>query len=353
MVYGLTTPADLASFAGGYRDNRLLYGLFRLFNGLLRYPLVFLSIFYFYVRFSKLGADIFVSNNGGYPGGDYNRSATLAAALVRKMKVFHIVHNMALEPIPVFRPMEFLYDFLIDHASTLICVSKATDERLKKVRNIKQEITCIHNGLEVRPVKTYGENAAVKILNVGSLEGRKNQILLIQALGRLAARGITGFAAYFVGKEAEDGYWEMMQEYARDFQFQECLFFEGFQEDPGPYYEACDLFVLSSNVEGLPVVILEAMRVGMPVITTDAGGAREEVVDGVSGFVVPPGDDQALAEKLSWFLRHPERLEEMGRQGYRVFLERFALGRMTDAYAELFGLKVPGPDRQSGLVFGR
>jgi glycosyltransferase involved in cell wall biosynthesis len=351
--YKLATTNDLAEFAGKFRKNMPIYYILRCLNALMRYPLIFFSVLYFYVKFARINWDIFISNNGGYPGGEYNRSAIIAAYLLRRMNVFHVIHNMALKPKHVFRPIEYVYDYFIDKFATIICVSKATDERLKNVRNIQQKVKCIYNGLESRPIKSYGKNAIAKILNVGSLDQRKNQVLLLKALGRMVSRGFAGFEVYFVGKEAEDGYLERLKGYVKDFQLEDRVFFEGFQKNPEPYYENCDIFVLSSQVESLPIVILEAMRVGMPVIATDVGGVREEVTDGINGFIVKPDDDRMLAEKLKFLLKYPDKLEKMGRNGYRSFEEKFTLNKMRDEYSRLFGLKVPVSQGQIEAVLGR
>jgi glycosyltransferase involved in cell wall biosynthesis len=95
------------------------------------------------------------------------------------------------------------------------------------------------------------------------------------------------------------------------------------------------------------------MRVGMPVIATDVGGVREEVTDGISGFIVKAGDDRMLAEKLKFLLKYPDKLEKMGRNGYRSFEEKFTLNKMRDEYSRLFGLKVPVSQGQIEAVLGR
>ena len=341
-TYKLATPYELGEFARSYKKNKLHYFVLRGFNACIRYPLILFSVLYFYLKFSKIDADVFISNNGGYPGGEYCRSATLAAYLLRNMKVFHIIHNIAVRPIPVYLPIEFLYDCLIDKCSVLICVSQATVKRLKKIRNIRQEIRCIHNGLRERSVKQYNQDATLRILNVGSLDRRKSQVLLLKALARLVRQGYRNFELYFVGKEVEKGYKLRLAGHIEDFSLEDRVYFEGFQEDPGKYYKNCDLFVLCSQMESLAIVSLEAMRVGMPVITTDVGDAHEQVVDGASGFVVRPGDDHMLAEKLQFFLDHPDMLEEMGRRGYQIFKEKFTLDKMMNEYTELFGLNDMG-----------
>ena len=77
-------------------------------------------------------------------------------------------------------------------------------------------------------------------------------------------------------------------------------------------YAAADVFVLPSLTEGLSQAGVEAMACALPIVCTDHTGVNDCVRDGVSGFVIPAGDPQALAEKLQWCVDHRERLPEMG-----------------------------------------
>ena len=79
------------------------------------------------------------------------------------------------------------------------------------------------------------------------------------------------------------------------------------------YYNAANVFVFPSLVEGLALVQLEAMACGIPVITTQNAGGTDILTDGVEGFIVPIRDIEALQEKLEWCYCHPQELAEMGR----------------------------------------
>ncbi|HQI67480.1 MAG: glycosyltransferase [Methanothrix sp.] len=76
----------------------------------------------------------------------------------------------------------------------------------------------------------------------------------------------------------------------------------------------------------------------VPVITTDAPGCRETVIDGVNGFLVPPRDPEALAEAMERFILHPEMIERMGRASRRMAEERFDVRRINRRMMEEMGL---------------
>jgi glycosyltransferase involved in cell wall biosynthesis len=89
------------------------------------------------------------------------------------------------------------------------------------------------------------------------------------------------------------------------------------------YYRACHLVVLASFSEGVPIVLMEALAHGRPVVATRVGGVAELVSDGTSGLLVSPGDAQELAEAIERVLADPARAAEMGRKGSSKINEEF------------------------------
>lgn len=89
-----------------------------------------------------------------------------------------------------------------------------------------------------------------------------------------------------------------------------------------------DVLVLPSYNEGLPMAILEAMSYSLPVISTPVGGIAEAVHDGINGFLIQPGDTQALADKLRYFVEHPEQIQIMGAKGYEIAAKNFELSHI-------------------------
>jgi len=89
------------------------------------------------------------------------------------------------------------------------------------------------------------------------------------------------------------------------------------------YYYASDVYVSSSCHESFGKVLIEAMAVGLPVIATNTTGSKEIIKDGKNGFLVPIGDNQALAKKTLLLLNNPEKAREMGRNGQKMVEEKF------------------------------
>lgn len=104
------------------------------------------------------------------------------------------------------------------------------------------------------------------------------------------------------------------------------------------WIRASSVFVLPSYREGIPRSTQEAMAIGRPVITTDVPGCRETVIDGVNGFLVAKWDAQALADKMCYFIEHPEQVNIMGRESNKIALERFDVNKVNKKLFSIMGL---------------
>ncbi len=108
------------------------------------------------------------------------------------------------------------------------------------------------------------------------------------------------------------------------------------REEIRPYYAGAALFALASRPgECMPLVLLEAMAAGAPVVATDTGGARELIRDGVNGFVVPENDIGALAAAMRTLLSSPEA-RRMGERGHEEVMREYAWARCAERYEEVF-----------------
>lgn len=110
----------------------------------------------------------------------------------------------------------------------------------------------------------------------------------------------------------------------------DALEYLGEAKDVRPTLGACHVFVLPSYHEGMPRSTLEAMATGRPVLTTDVSGCRDTVISGQNGFLVPKADALALAERMVWFIEHPEDWQRMG-QASRELAEKYFDVRKVNA----------------------
>ncbi len=137
------------------------------------------------------------------------------------------------------------------------------------------------------------------------------------------------------------------EELARSLGVGQRVHFTGFRRDVGAVYAACDAIVLTSANEGTPVSIIEALAAGRPAVSTDVGGVSDVVRDGTSGFLVPPGDIDAIADRLGRLARDPELRRSLGSAGREDVLPRYSIPRLVhdidSLYRRLLEEALPAP----------
>ena len=102
------------------------------------------------------------------------------------------------------------------------------------------------------------------------------------------------------------------------------------------------IFLLPSIAEALPVVLMEAQAVGLPVIATIVGSTDQVIVDGKSGFLVPSRDESALAERLQYLIEQPGIWPEMGRAGRKFVEEQYDIKKLNNRLVEIFQALLAG-----------
>ena len=99
--------------------------------------------------------------------------------------------------------------------------------------------------------------------------------------------------------------------------------------------------VLPSLREGFPMILLEAMAASKPVVASDIDGIRESVLDGINGFLVPPGDSSALAAAIVDLIKNRGKAVKMGANGRSAVLEKFSLERMIKEHELVYEAVLP------------
>lgn len=125
-----------------------------------------------------------------------------------------------------------------------------------------------------------------------------------------------------------------LDEYIRD----GIIEYFGEQIDVRPYIAQCSVFILPSYYEGTPKTVLESMAMGRAIITTDAPGCRETVVNGKNGFLVPVKNVKSIVEKMVYFIENPNVIVEMGKQGRMLVEDKFDVNKVNKVIAENMGI---------------
>ncbi|MGA1840810.1 MAG: glycosyltransferase family 4 protein [bacterium] len=122
----------------------------------------------------------------------------------------------------------------------------------------------------------------------------------------------------------------------RDIGIEEHVIFTGFRNDIPNIIKSIDILVLPSINEGMPMVILEAMSASKPVVASNVGGIPEMIVDGETGYLVPPCDINRLAEALIRLVNDPKKMKDFGNAGFKRVKILFTAEQMASKTRDLF-----------------
>lgn len=224
--------------------------------------------------------------------------------------------------------------------SDLVFVQSEEDWREAVEENVAPEDRMIHIGNGVDPAafgreRNAGEAGPLRAelgLDGSPVIGFVGRIVLEKGALEFVKSAALVKSAYpsakflMVGAPLEsdrDGCWNEVNRLREESGFAEDLVLTGYRSDVPALLSILDVFVLPSHREGMPRALLEAMATGLPVVATDIRGCREEVVDGLTGFLVPRGDHRALAEAVIRILDSPDLASTMAGGGRRRVLEKF------------------------------
>jgi glycosyltransferase involved in cell wall biosynthesis len=226
---------------------------------------------------------------------------------------------------------------LIARADALVAVSEAV-ARSANTR-LNQMVRVIPNGVDngrfyPGPAREPGSRAVF----VGRLIANKGPDVAIDAF-RIVRERIAGATLTMVG----DGPMaDALRRQVGEAGLEDAVIFLGMRDDVDEILRQSDVFVRPSQVEGMPLTILEAMATGLPVVACDVGGVAEIVRSGVTGHVVPPGSVAAVADAILDVLGNPRRAAEMGTEARREIQEGFSWDATAASNMELFAELVRG-----------
>jgi glycosyltransferase involved in cell wall biosynthesis len=275
--------------------------------------------------------DVLFVNNGGYPGAESCRIAPVAAKQAGVPRVVHFVHNM---PSPPHWPpaVERALDRRVDDAVDAWATGAHRASAALRDEAGMTGVHTVHYGMphapKADPARDVGFAAdALNVAVVAAFEERKGHAVLVEAARTLGPR--VRFAL------AGDG--EALERTRRAAADLPNVRFLGRRPDVPAILAAADALVLPSLAnECLPYAILEAMAAGLPCVGTDVAGIPEEIEDGVSGYVVPPGDAPALARAIGRLADDPAAAKAMGAAGRRRVESHFTVERMMDELTALW-----------------
>jgi colanic acid/amylovoran biosynthesis glycosyltransferase len=228
-------------------------------------------------------------------------------------------------------------------ADFICCISNYTRSQLMRVAPYRQwsKLFVTHLGVDTAvfaPRAELGDSGIFEILCIGRLTPAKGQHVLIDAVEVLISRG-RRVQLRIVGAGPDD---ESLRQSASRLKDPAAVKFEGAvnQDSIRALYASADIFCLPSFAEGIPIVLMEAMAMEVPCVTTHITGIPELIRNGVDGLLVAPSDLDGLANAIETLMDDRALRQLIGRNGRMRILEKFELHRNVRQLASEFARRL-------------
>jgi glycosyltransferase involved in cell wall biosynthesis len=233
--------------------------------------------------------------------------------------------------------------WMAEHADHVVVTSEGTRDFMRDIDGIRREMDNVYTGFDferfspdpaarTKVREEFGFNEGDFVVGyIGNFVNGKGHIQLVRAFADIS-KEVPEARLFLVGR----GSLEEVDKAVEELGLRDKVCFAGFREDAPACMNAMDVFVQPSLSEAFSQVLIEAMGVGLPVIATDVGGAREVVDDGSNGYLIQPNDTDAIRDKVLMLYREPHLREKIANAGRQSVRERFTIERMVDEQFQLY-----------------
>ncbi len=244
--------------------------------------------------------------------------SNLLAVITRLLFVRNVpvVISERADPLKRGNTIKKICEFIYPKADCLVCQSKRVGNYFRKLDG-KANIKIIPNPVNLECVaQTVPEKRRNAIIAVGRLNTQKNFILLMEGFQEIKS----GYSDYIVEIYGQGPEYNNLNKKIHDLHIENNIFLMGIKNNVMQSVNDAKLFVMTSDYEGFPNALVEAMASGLPVISTDfpTGVAKELIKDGVNGYVVPRNDKKELAKAMVKILSSPELQESMSKENRKI-----------------------------------
>ena len=227
------------------------------------------------------------------------------------------------------RKSDQLYRKIVEHrADKIVFQTKGAQKCYSK--SVQNKSVVILNPVDTAgyPIHDFTHEKK-EIVTVGRLEPQKNQKLLIDAFSLIADE----LADYSLVVYGEGSLREELEAYIKEKRLQDRVFLPGAKSNIQDYIKDAALFVLSSDYEGIPNALIEAMAIGLPCVSTDCspGGARELIESDENGLIVECGNPKMLADAVKRMIVEKKEAKRMGTQA-RLVRSRVDKCKIADSW---------------------
>lgn len=218
---------------------------------------------------------------------------------------------------------------LVFKNTNVIHLSKSLLDDLSGIRGLKSK-RVVNNGIADGSIEKI-PHKGINIIYLSNMVRSKGALTLLEATKILKDRGVSGFQVHFAGEWFESDFREEFMSYLSANNLDETCHYKGsvYGEEKQQFFASADLMVFPTSYpnECFPLVILEALSYGIPVISTNEGAIPEIIDDGTDGFIIPAKNPEMLSETLELILDDNEQLNNMSVAARTKYSEKYQLDR--------------------------
>lgn len=250
-----------------------------------------------------------------------SKASVLGRIILPAKKIIYTVHGF--DTIRVANRKFLLIERILQYkCKYIVCVSNYDYDNLI-AEKISHNVCVIYNGLAISPIKENNQSHLFSkekknILCIARVSPPKRHDLFIQIAQMLPEYHFVWIGNLFPIDKTPDN-----------------CDFVGNIPNAGAYCKFFDLFILTSDYEGLPMVIIEAMSQGLPVVSSDVGGVHEIVQNGINGYVVP-NEANLFAERIRNILGNQDVYNKMSEKSRNIYEQLLTVDKMISKYNELY-----------------
>lgn len=262
--------------------------------------------------------------------------AVLAGGLSRKRKYFHTVHNIAEKEVPLKLQYFQKIMFRCKKAIPIAISPRIRESIVERYGMDTIDIPMIYNGIDVTnfsPKIDYTQRDIFTCLHIGRFSEQKNHTEMVLALKKLVDAG-EKIRFIFVG---EGHLFGEIIELVEKLELTEYVLFAGTASNVMPWFEKSDIYMLPSKWEGMPITLIEAMAVGMPIIASHVGGIPDMLLNETNALLITPN----AGEIVQTVIRLKNNMELRSRLGRNALKNsrNFTAEFMGQEYQNLFSRK--------------
>ncbi len=234
----------------------------------------------------------------------------------------------------------FLNKITLNLSDKIFCDSKQVSDKLfKALHPSSQKVEIVNTG-GIDLTRYFNHlnliRTEISIGSVGRLVEQKGFIYLIEA-AKIVLDLKKNVYFYIVGDGQE---FHKVEKLINESSLADKIKLLGYHDNIPDLLSEWDIYVQPSLFEGLCLTVVEAIASGLPVVATNVGGIPESVIDGYNGFLVPPKDPKALAEKIITLIDNPDLRVEMGKRSRKIAEEKYSISKMVNNIEELLDLLI-------------